>query len=380
MANPEFMEIDTQSVFESYLASAAKADRYAIDTEFHRERTYYPDLALLQMRFVLDSKPHAALIDPKAVDVSALQPLFTSDSVALVHAPLQDFEVFEHDVGILPSRFFDTQIAAGFLGFSTPSLASLVQHFMNVHLSKGDRLSDWTRRPLSPSQKRYAYSDVEHLETLVDSISAELDRLGRLPWASSAFEELVTSRRPPLDPDDAWRSITEGRNLQEEQKGVLMELAAWRERRARELNIPPRRVYSDIVLVCLAQRMPQTPEEFDEVRGFTRTRNTNLAPLQEAIRKGRNRRVPPPLPRQKQADPRAVALVSAFVGDLAHRQKIDKVLLATREDLELLLAGIPSRLDSSWRAEILQDIPARIASGSLGLAIDPDGGFRLVQP
>lgn len=377
---PRVEEIDTQSALESFVAAALRAERYAIDTEFHRERTYYPDLALVQMQFRLpNSAPRAALIDPKAVDVRCLGELFASDVLALLHAPLQDFDVFDHDVGRLPARFFDTQLAAGFLGLSTPSLASLAQQFLGVSLTKGDRLSDWTRRPLTPAQKRYAYADVEHLEPLVDGITADLAKLGRLEWVQSAFNEMVQDRRPPLDPDEAWRSIPEGRSLQGEQCGALVELAAWRERRARELNVPPRRVYGDIVLVCIAQRLPHTSEDLDEVRGFNRGRNTNVAPLLDAVAKGRRRPPPPPPVRNKSADPRAVALVSAYVGDLAQRSRIDKALLATREDVEHMLAGLPSRLNSSWRAEILSDVPARLASGSLALALDPRGGYQLVE-
>jgi ribonuclease D len=377
---PHVEEITVQSDLEEFIAEAHRAERYAIDTEFHRERTYYPDLALVQMQFRLPgAPPRAALIDPKAVDVRCLGSLFASDVQALLHAPLQDFDVFEHDVGRLPSRFFDTQLAAGFLGLSSPSLASLAQQFLGVSLTKGDRLSDWTRRPLSPAQKRYAYTDVEHLEPLADALTAALAKLGRLEWVQSEFNDMVQGRRPPLEPVDAWRSISEGRSLQGEQRGALVELAAWRERRARELNLPPRRVYGDIVLVCIAQRLPRTAEDLDEVRGFRRGRRTDVAPLLEAVAKGRLRPPPPSPVKNRSADPRAVALVSAYVGDLAQRNRIDKALLATREDLEHMLVGLPSRLASSWRAELLSDVPARLASGSLALALDPRGGFQLVD-
>lgn len=377
---PNVEEIDTQSRLEEFLAEALRAERYAIDTEFHRERTYYPDLALVQMQFRLrNAPPRAALIDPKTVDMGCFDALFSSNVLALLHAPLQDFDVFDHEVGRLPARFFDTQLAAGFLGMATPSLSALAQHYLGVSLSKGDRLSDWTRRPLSTAQKNYAYADVEHLEPLADAISAELVKMNRVEWVQSAFQEMVQSRRPPLDPEDAWRSITEGRSLQGEQRGALMELAAWRERRAQELNLPPRRVYGDIVLVCIAQRLPRTAEELDEVRGFNRGRNMTVVSLLDAVARGRLRTPPPSPPRNKSADPRAVALVSAYVGDLAHRSRIDKALLATRDDVEHMLAGIPSRLTSSWRAEILGDVPARLAAGSLALAVDPHGGFKLVE-
>ena len=193
-AKESFVEIDTQGSFEQYLDLAARSARYAIDTEFHRERTYYPDLALIQMRFLDETgAPRGALIDPKALDLSPLVGLFTSNSLALMHAPTQDFDVFEHEVNCLPSRFFDTQTAAGFLGFSSASLSTLSHRFAKVAISKADRLSDWNRRPLSASQKAYAYSDVAYLESIADALVRELRRQF-LPQRKDAGVERVSER------------------------------------------------------------------------------------------------------------------------------------------------------------------------------------------
>lgn len=375
-----YMEIDNQSVFEQYLDSAARATRYAIDTEFHRERTYYPDLALIQMRFLdAEKTPRGALIDPKALDLSPLTGLFGSDALALMHAPTQDFDVFEHEVGCLPSRFFDTQVAAGFLGFSSASLASLAQRYAKVSLSKGDRLSDWNRRPLSVSQKRYAYSDVEHLEQITDVMVHELSNRNRLDWVDSAFRELLSARRPPLDPYEAWRSISEGRTLDQPRRGALIELAAWRELKARELNLPPRRICGDIVLVCIAQRLPEREADFLEVRGFTKGRLMDPAVLLPLISAGRRRPLPAAPPRNHSADQRAVALISAYVAALALEQEIDRALLATREDIEMYLTGSSTKLTSTWRTQLLGTTLDELADGTLALALAPSGGFRLVR-
>ena len=132
--------------------------RYAIDTEFHREKTYYPKLALVQLKW----GNKTALVDPLAVDPRGLARLFESDILAVFHAAQQDLEVLRHASLVAPRNIFDSQIAAGFLGFSTPSLATLVQAIKKVALSKGDRLTDWLRRPLTPAQCLYAADDVAH--------------------------------------------------------------------------------------------------------------------------------------------------------------------------------------------------------------------------
>ena len=129
-----------------------QAPRYAIDTEFHREKTYYPKLALVQLKWGVKT----ALVDPLAVDPRGLSRLFESDVLAIFHAAQQDLEVLRHASLVAPKNIFDCQIAAGFLGYSTPSLATLVQTFKKISLSKGDRLTDWLRRPLTEAQCVYA--------------------------------------------------------------------------------------------------------------------------------------------------------------------------------------------------------------------------------
>ena len=143
--------IDDDSSLNALIDQAVESVRYALDTEFHREKTYYPKLALLQIRV----GEVTALVDPLAVDARLLGRLFTANSLCIIHAAQQDLEVLMHASGSVPSHIFDTQLSAGFIGMSTPSLASLVQNELKISLPKGDRLTDWLRRPLTADQQKY---------------------------------------------------------------------------------------------------------------------------------------------------------------------------------------------------------------------------------
>src|SRR5262249_7273339 len=154
--------------------AAAAEPFYAVDTEFHRERTYYPHVALVQLRWA----DVTALVDPLVVDLAPLADLLESDALPILHAADQDLEVFRRSCGVLPTRMFDTQIVANFAGFSTPSLSTLSERLVGVKLPKGDRMTDWTRRPLTEGQRAYAAADVEHLAEIRDKLIADLERSG----------------------------------------------------------------------------------------------------------------------------------------------------------------------------------------------------------
>ena len=151
--------IDSDSELRLLLGEMSGCSRYAMDTEFHRERTYFPHLALIQIKH----NNKIFLIDPTSVNLQLFTDLFASDSLCVLHAAQQDLEVLNHACGSAPARIFDTQVAAGFVGMSTPSLSSLVLSELKISISKGDRLTDWLRRPLTADQKTYAATDVEHL-------------------------------------------------------------------------------------------------------------------------------------------------------------------------------------------------------------------------
>src|SRR5580704_12879588 len=152
---------------------------YALDTEFHTERTYFPKLALIQVGWA----DKVALVDPLAVDPAPLATVFTGPGIAVAHAAEQDIDVLETACGSVPATVFDTQIVAGFLGLSTPSLGRLIDQMLGVTLPKADQLSDWLTRPISDRQITYAAGDVAYLLELRTVLTEQLEERGRLTWA-----------------------------------------------------------------------------------------------------------------------------------------------------------------------------------------------------
>ncbi|MBV1894700.1 MAG: hypothetical protein KUG57_11665, partial [Ilumatobacteraceae bacterium] len=209
----DYRWIDEQDDLEDVVEELLGQPRYALDTEFHRERTYYPKLALVQVAWSTDSGQELVLIDSLAVDVKAFGPLFASESVCVIHAAQQDLDVLTHAVGSVPMRMFDTQLAAGFVGYGTPSLVSLLQGEVGVTPAKGDRLTDWLRRPLTDNQRQYAAVDVEYLLELHDLLMTQLESAGRLAWAEQACEELRTRPVSGSAPDNAWLRLKDARSL-----------------------------------------------------------------------------------------------------------------------------------------------------------------------
>ena len=316
-------------------STPAGAAGSTVDTEFHRERTYFPTVALVQIKW----GDEIVLVDPLAVDLGPLAPVLDGPGLAVMHAATQDLEVLQRACGTVPSRLFDTQLAAGFLGFTTPSLASLAERILGVDLPKASRLTDWLRRPLGEDQQRYAAADVDHLIELTRLSPAELDSVGRLAWAEEECEELRTRGWGPPDPEEAWLRLKEGRSLKGRARAVAQELAAWRERRAAEVDQPVRHVLSDLAIVGIATNPPKTLEQLRRIRGIDErnARGRLGEELLAAVERGRSA--------PEDDDPRttddevdrdqrpAVALVSAWLSQLGRDLRIDPMLLATRSDL-----------------------------------------------
>lgn len=358
---------------------AMSAPLYALDTEFHRERTYFPRLALVQLQWGKTN----VLIDPLAVDPRGLADLLRGSGLAVLHASQQDLEVLRYAVGEVPSRLFDTQLAAGFIGYSTPSLAALAQSQLKVTLSKGDRMTDWLRRPLTESQCSYARSDVAYLEQLFERISGRVDQLGRTTWVNEACEELRVRPWGESNPADAWLRIKDARALKGEARGVAQALAAWRERRAMATNIPLRRVMSDMALLGIAQAAPRSTEDLAHARGVDeRYLSGSIArEILAAVKEGRERVVELDIqahdPLEKRLRP-AVTLVTAWIGELARTAEIDPTLVATNRDIVALLAGGESRLAHGWRRDLVGRDIERLLKGESGLSFDGDGRLRLI--
>jgi ribonuclease D len=355
--------------------------RYALDTEFHRERTYFPRLALVQLAWPGD----LVLVDPLAVDPAPLTRLFASPALAVAHAAQQDLDVLGHAVGAIPGRIFDTQVAAGFIGYGTPSLSSLVQGELGTTPVKGDRLTDWLRRPLTNAQCEYAASDVTFLLELCDRLVEQLQAMGRLTWAEDACEEL--RRRPTglLPPEQAWAKLKDAKSLRPRSRAVAQAVAAWREREAAATDTPVRQVLPDLAILGIAQRQPTTLDELGQARGVDeRHRRGRIGrALLAAVAEGQH--APPPAPPDsveelERSKRPALTLVSAWVSQVARDSRIDTALLATRADLIAILRNDPAaRLANGWRSVLLGDDIARLVDGHAAITFDGKGSLRLID-
>jgi ribonuclease D len=383
----EFTWVDSTSVFADIVKELLACDRYAIDTEFHRERTYFPALALVQLGW---GDGNIALIDPLAVDLAPLKELFESDVKAVFHAAQQDLDVLTHAVGSIPRQLFDTQVAGGFVGYGTPSLASLVNSELKISLAKGDRLTDWLRRPLTDAQKRYAAIDVAYLIEIQDRLLVKLAETGRTEWVTAACEELRKKGQTPVRPEDAWLRLKDARGLNGKGRGVARAVSQWRERRAMELDVPVRQVLPDLAILGIAQRQPKNETELSQARGVDgrAQRGSTASEILAAVAEGLAGPVPevPSGGDDIERDLRpAVTLISAWVSQVAKSEGVDTAMLATRADLVALLSGDPTaRLASGWRAELLGDDIQALVSGNASLTFVPSehsrpAGLRLLR-
>jgi ribonuclease D len=373
--------ITTASALDALVEEVCSADAYAIDTEFHRERTYFPQLALIQIE--VNDVIH--LVDPLAIDPTAMRPMFESDALAILHAARQDLEVLEHATGAPPRRVFDTQLAAGFLGYSSPSLSSLLEGELGVRAPKADRLTDWLRRPLTDRQLVYAAADVANLRALHAKQTAELEQRGRIGWVAEATAEMVAEPRGPRDPSEAWRRIKEVRHLRGADLAVAQELAAWRERRAQDLDLTPRYVLADLALVGLAVARPTQLDDLKDIRGVDQRSLRHVADDLFATIAGaaenKPRRDAGSVVSELPAAMRpAVPLVTAWVAQLSRELSIDPAIIATRSDLEAFLRDDPdARLGTGWRAELVGIPLRRLVSGEVAMAFDGQRGLVIEE-
>lgn len=326
------------------------------------------------------------MIDPLAVDIRPLAAVLTGPGLMIAHAADQDLEVLERACGVVPSRLFDTQVAAGFAGQGSASLATLSRAFLGADVPKADRLTDWRRRPLTASQLAYAAADVENLIQLAEAILKELRRDGRVVWAEEECEMLRTRPHGPGDPLKAWWKLRDARSLRGPARGVAQELAAWRERRAQETDHPVRTVLPDLAVTAIAHRPPATPKALSEVRGLEgRTlRQDVAAEVLSAIERGKSlpadRLVLPPaddVPKELRA---SVSLLMAWIAQVARDRRIDSTLIATRGDVAALVRNDPrGRLARGWRKEMVAGGLASLLAGEASLAFDGDGRLVLEE-
>jgi ribonuclease D len=369
--------VDTRDALEACIRDLRDEPSYALDTEFHGERSYWPRLALIQIAW----SSGVALIDPLATDPAPLGEILAGPGLMVAHAADQDLAILERATGRGPSRLFDTQVAAGFIGLGTPSLAAAVERLLGTRLAKGDRLTDWTRRPLRAEQRVYAAADVEHLLALHDAIMERLEQSGRVQWALDECEERRRRVRSRPDPETSWWRIKGARQLRGSTRGVAQVVAAWRERTAEALDVPPRYVLSDLALAGIVHRPPRSRDELTGIRGIDgRLRDAQANDLLDAVTAGlaldpAQVRTPDPERVDRSLAP-AVTVLGAWLAQRASELDLDPALLATRAELAQMLQGEPSRLATGWRAELVGEPLQRLLHGESMLAL-VDGGRKI---
>ena len=356
---------------ERLLTEIKNEDVLAIDTEFHREGAYFPKVALIQIAW---AEHNVALLDPLSCNLAPLSELFENEIKFIMHAGAQDIEVFSRVCGSFPKKIFDTQIAAGFLGLSSPSLAILHQQYLGINLPKEDRMTDWLSRPLTENQKSYAASDVRYLLEIYDFQINRLSQLGRISWVEDECKSFLERESVRRSPDGAWKRIKELKRLKGKSKDAARSISRWRELEAARLDIPVRRVLSDLAIISISQQLPKSIQELEKVRGFEKRKIRNAEAILDAIvkapatpKESKNEEV-----KSKNSDLRAaVALVTAYIYQLARDVELDPSLLGTRNDIEALISGdMNSKLAKGWRGEVVGEVIKKILAGKVSLVFD----------
>ena len=348
-----------------------------VDTEFLRETTYYPLLCVAQMATV----DEAVVIDTLSPSLS-LAPFYelmaNREVIKVFHAARQDVEIIWHQAKLIPQPIFDTQVAAMVLGYGDSiSYDQLVQRITGDQLDKSNRFTDWSQRPLSDAQLRYATSDVTHLRDVYLSLSAELRKRGRDDWVGEEMQILTSPDTYRADPDTAWERL-KTRVRKPKELAVLIEIAAWREREAQSRDVPRGRVLKDDAIGDIATHAPTTPERLASLRSLPRgfERSKWGQDILDAVARGlaRDPAGLPPIerPRQGQNGNATVELLKVLLRMASERHGVAAKVIATVEDLERLAsddrADVPAL--HGWRREMFGDQAIALKRGKLALAVN----------
>jgi ribonuclease D len=357
----------------------------AVDTEFMRENTYWPDLCLIQIA----SDEEAAAIDPKAdIDLSPLLSLLVGneDVLQVFHAGGQDLEIIYNLTERVPHPLFDTQIAAMALGHGEQvGYSNLIESMLGHNIDKGARFTDWSRRPLDKRQIDYAIADVTHLATVFPKLLQRLKKTGRGGWLDEEMERLANPSSFAFEPEDAWKRLKlPSRNPAV--LGRLKALAGWREVEARTKNIPRGRIVKDDTLGELAAHPPKTQDDLGRVRGLSAGWKTNdigarLMAAVEASKPLEPDEMPDREPRRPGLTKDAVLvsdLLKLLLKIRAKETGVAPKLIARSDDLEALAAGVRKDLNilNGWRFEEFGRDALDLVEGRLAFAIE-DGKLKM---
>jgi len=371
----EDLYIDTPEALQELCASLANTDWFCLDTEFIREKTYYPRLCLIQVA----NPDIVACIDPLAIeDLSPLSALLHDpEIIKVIHAASQDMEIFYYLHQELPAPLFDTQVAASLMGLGDQmGYGRLVEEMLQVSLDKSHSRTDWSQRPLQEEQIRYAADDVRYLRDIYQQERQWLVDHDRLNWLDEDFKGLCNPERYKPDPEQAWKRVKGNQRLKPQQLMVLKDLANWREHKAMESDRPKRWVLKDEVLLELARRAPNQLEELSRIRGLEpgQIRNSGQQII-EIIQKARQRPKTewPELPRKVRLTEEQDTITDLLMASLrlsGIEASISVQAIATRKDVEQLVLGERElNLLRGWRLELAGRTLLDILSGDSALIV-----------
>lgn len=368
--------ITTQEELEAAISALEKSDFVTVDTEFIRETTFWPELCLIQMA----APGTSALIDPLApgIDLKPFFRLMANEAVMKVfHAARQDIEIILHLGGLIPHPVFDTQIAAMVCGFGDSiSYDQLVQKITGDRLDKSSRFTDWRHRPLSDRQLEYALADVTHLVEVYRHLKAELERENRAHWLNEEMDILTSRETYQPHPEDAWKRL-KMRARKPQELAVVQAVAAWREREARERNVPRGRVIKDEAIYEIAQQHPRDAAALARLRttpkGWERSSiaasllevvNSALALPKEALPKL------PKVPQSPEGSSAAAELLKVLLRLIAEREGVAAKVLASSDDIDRLAAegedaDVPAL--HGWRREVFGERALALVRGEIAL-------------
>jgi ribonuclease D len=373
---------DTKSLTE-FCKSLAGTEYVTVDTEFMREKTYWAKLCLVQVAGPNESQA----IDALAEGIS-LKPLFNlmadKKVMKVFHAARQDLEIFYHLMGALPEPVFDTQVAAMVCGFGeSVGYETLVSKLLRgARVDKGSRFTDWSLRPLSDRQVKYALDDVIHLRAIYEKLRAKLKANGHADWLEEEMATVTNPKTYAMEPDQAYRRI-KTRSASPRFVGVLKELAAWREREAQHLDLPRNRVLRDEALVEIAHQTPATVEDLTRTRGLGKklAEGERGVAMLTAVKRGLTMpedELPKVTPRTDL--PRGVGpvvdLLKVLLKMKCEEFEVAQKLVASADEVERIAAfgekaDVPAL--KGWRRQVFGEDALKLRDGQVALAADRKG-------
>ncbi|WP_336057297.1 ribonuclease D [Nitratireductor sp. CH_MIT9313-5] len=368
--------IKTREALAEAVSKLSQSDFITIDTEFIRESTYWPELCLIQMA----APGVTALVDPLAegIDLKPFFDLMADESVTKVfHAARQDIEIIYNMGGLIPHPIFDSQVAAMVCGFGDSiSYDQLVFRITGERIDKTSRFTDWRHRPLSQKQLDYALADVTHLIPVYEHLKAQLERENRAHWLKEEMDVLTARETYDPHPEDAWRRL-KLRVRKPIELAVLQHVAAWREREARERNVPRGRVIKDDAIYEAAQQQPKDSQALGRMRSIPKgwERSSTAAGLLGAVAKAlaTPKEELPRLPKQVHAPEGAAAaaeLIKVVLKLVAEREGVAPKMLASSDDIDRIAAeGEKAKVAalSGWRREVFGEEALKLLRGETAL-------------